>query len=770
MFEGFVHPFLAAGAALCAVPLVIHLLNRRRYRTLSWGAMRFVASAYRRTRRRAQLESLLLLLLRMALVVLLALALSRPFTDSSSALATLTESRRDVVLLLDVSASTQYRENVETTFERIRTRAREILGELDPSGDRARLYVCSSQARLLSWRSPAEALSILSTLETPTDEALDLAAVLGEVVHTVEKDVEASGALEIRLLTDLQRRNFTGGRLALADDSGDQAEPGGALAAQPTPAVGDEPGVPLAADDALGIEESLTKLHDRGLRVVVEDLGSAATTPANLGVAELMTESPILGPGTPTEITVRIANWGARAQNAVRVALLVDGERRPSRQLDIPARDSARVSFPVSFKTSGHHYVEAQLEGDSLDFDDRRGHVFFVPPPARILLVNGAPEPGNIENDEVGFLQAVLEPPSDDPGVGTSFAPFRPRTVYPDQLSTGTLQLSEYDVVVLANVQTLSSTAVETLEAAVASGLSLIITVGDNVTPETYNRRLWRSDGSGLLPAELQRVVRVHSRRESYFRVNEFEVEHPALAFFDDERWRPLFTEVPIYDFIASTPHADARVLARLDDDGAIPLLIERAYDRGRVFLWTTTLDRDWTRLPESPKTLIPLAHELLRYAAQPATSTPRNVPLGAGLAAELRGFPRNPILLEPDGTHRPIEESLPLGGDLWRLPIALQAEQRGAWSVELEGQPPLVFSVQTDPEEGDVDRIGVSELASLHPAWLPLNQRGGTSGDEGDAVPRSGELWRWFAAATLIALILESLWAARLGQVRRLS
>lgn len=759
MFEGFVHPLLAAGAALCAVPLVIHLLNRRRYRTLPWGAMRFVAAAYRRTRRRAQLESLLLLLLRMALVVLLALALSRPFTDSTSALATLTESRRDVVLLLDVSGSTQYRENVETTFERIRTRAREILSELDPSGDSARLFVCSSQARLLSWRSPAEALSILSTLETPTEESLDLATVLAEVVHTVEKDLEASGALEIRLLTDLQRRNFAGPQGAPSTDPASRVEP---VAAGST----DEP----ETEHALGIEESLTKLQDRGLRIVVEDLGPAATTPANLGVAALTTESPILGPGTPSEISVRIANWGARARNAVRVALLVDGERRPSRQVDVPARDSALVTFPVSFKTSGYHYVEAQLEGDSLDFDDRRGHVFFVPPPARILLVNGAPEPGNIENDEVGFLQAVLEPPSDDPGVGSAFAPFRPRTVYPDQLTTGTLQLSEFDVVVLANVQTLSTSAVETLEAAVASGLSLLITVGDNVTPETYNRRLWRSDGSGLLPAELQRVVRVHSRRESYFRVNEFEVEHPALAFFDDERWRPLFTEVPIYDFIASTPLEDARVLARLDDDGANPLLIERAYDRGRVFLWTTTLDRDWTRLPESPKTLVPLAHELLRYAAQPAAQAPRNVPLGASLVAELRGFPRNPMLLEPDGTHRPLEDSSSVGGDLWRLPIALQAEQRGAWTVELEGRPPLVFAVQTEAEEGDVDRIGVSELASLHPAWLPLNQRGGTDGDEGESVPRSGELWRWFAAATLIALILESLWAARLGQLRRLS
>ena len=60
-FEGFVHPALAGLAALAVVPLIIHLLNRQRHQPLEWAAMRFVYAAYKRTRRRAQLENLLLL-------------------------------------------------------------------------------------------------------------------------------------------------------------------------------------------------------------------------------------------------------------------------------------------------------------------------------------------------------------------------------------------------------------------------------------------------------------------------------------------------------------------------------------------------------------------------------------------------------------------------------------------------------------------------------------------------------------------------------------
>ena len=52
LVDGFVHPALAAGVALAAVPLAIHLLNRQRHRPMAWAAMRFVLAAYKKTRRR----------------------------------------------------------------------------------------------------------------------------------------------------------------------------------------------------------------------------------------------------------------------------------------------------------------------------------------------------------------------------------------------------------------------------------------------------------------------------------------------------------------------------------------------------------------------------------------------------------------------------------------------------------------------------------------------------------------------------------------------
>ena len=74
----FLSPLLIWGTLLGAIPLIIHLLNRRRFRRVEWAPMRYLKLTIQRNRRRIQLEELLLLLLRIALPVLLFFFLARP--------------------------------------------------------------------------------------------------------------------------------------------------------------------------------------------------------------------------------------------------------------------------------------------------------------------------------------------------------------------------------------------------------------------------------------------------------------------------------------------------------------------------------------------------------------------------------------------------------------------------------------------------------------------------------------------------------------------
>ena len=62
----FINPGILWLCALAAVPLIIYLFNRQRYRVMSWAAMEFVKKALQRNRRRLQLENVILLLMRIA--------------------------------------------------------------------------------------------------------------------------------------------------------------------------------------------------------------------------------------------------------------------------------------------------------------------------------------------------------------------------------------------------------------------------------------------------------------------------------------------------------------------------------------------------------------------------------------------------------------------------------------------------------------------------------------------------------------------------------
>ncbi|MDG1983933.1 MAG: BatA domain-containing protein [Planctomycetota bacterium] len=746
MIEGFLNPGLAIGATLAAVPLVIHLLNRQRHRPQRWAAMRFVLAAHRKTRRRVQLENLLLLLLRMLAVAALAFAVARPFAAGDSPLAGLQEERRDLVLVIDGSASTGYRAEVESVFDRIQERAAALLEGLDEGrGDRVRVILAGARPRVFPWTDPKDARSILQSIEEPLDEALDLALALGEVANLAEESARrgVGGGAEIRLLSDLQESSF----LALA--VADEAAAGGARPA---------------------LAEQLSRIDALDLQVLVEDLGPRDLTPPNLSVESILVLGEGPRAGSPFEVAVGVSNHGERELLAERVALQVGGERLPSLRVDVPARGTAEAVFTLTLDEPGYHDIVVSLEGDRLKVDDRRARVVLAPPPLEVLVVNGAPA-DRVEEDEAGYLLAVLEPPTDELDVdGVSGSPFRVRTISPTELEDADSPIEEADLIVLANVPALPRGAITRLEEQVAAGSGLLISVGDRIGDLAgWSENLFQEDGTGLLPGEPVRRVSAADRTR-YYRVNEFDDQHPALTFFGDERWRPLLTETPFYDFVAFTPSPTARVLATFDDTARSPFLMERAYGDGKVVLWTSSVDRAWNRVPDSPGTFVPLVLELVQDLGS-RFQQERNLSVGSGIELVVESFPRAASLISPSGAQRPIEgDSTERPDRRWSLPMldGSWMESVGVYSVRAEGARAEPVAVQFDAREGDLKRATALEVEAIHPALRVAT----ISNDDGAAAPaaapKRGELWRWLALATLLFLVAESLWGAWIGSRRR--
>ena len=71
----FLNLAMLAGLVAVLIPPLIHLLNRKRFDVVRWGAMRFLQVS-ERTRRKVFLEELLLMLIRMGLIALMVIALA----------------------------------------------------------------------------------------------------------------------------------------------------------------------------------------------------------------------------------------------------------------------------------------------------------------------------------------------------------------------------------------------------------------------------------------------------------------------------------------------------------------------------------------------------------------------------------------------------------------------------------------------------------------------------------------------------------------------
>lgn len=180
----FLNPILlSAGLACVALPILIHILMRRRRRPIAWGAMKFLLEAYRQQRKRLKLEQILLLSSRCLLVALLAMALGKPILGAAGLLDQ--RGPRTLYLLIDngLASSVIDQENRQA-IERHKNTAKELLEQLDQSrGDRAAIISLGSPADELVFPPTPDIPGALAMLKEmrPTDSGTDLASALARV-------------------------------------------------------------------------------------------------------------------------------------------------------------------------------------------------------------------------------------------------------------------------------------------------------------------------------------------------------------------------------------------------------------------------------------------------------------------------------------------------------------------------------------------------------------------------------------------------------------
>ena len=115
----FLNPMLLWGLALASIPLIIHLLFRRKFRRVEWAPMRYLKLSIQKNRQRIRLEQLLLLLLRTLAIMLLFFLVARPLLNASGLGNWLSgRSRASQILVIDDSLSMGYLDAGRSALDR----------------------------------------------------------------------------------------------------------------------------------------------------------------------------------------------------------------------------------------------------------------------------------------------------------------------------------------------------------------------------------------------------------------------------------------------------------------------------------------------------------------------------------------------------------------------------------------------------------------------------------------------------------------------------
>lgn len=497
----FLNFALLAGTAALAVPLLIHLLSRRRYTPIAWGAMFLIDQVVRQNRRRVRLEQWILLLIRCAIPVALAIAMARPVMTGWRALAG--DEPASAVIILDASYSMSApAQDGSTGADAANAALASVLANL-PKDSQASVLLAGSGTRVIEAAASEETDGEKTGAEFgPLDARATIAsarALLEDAKHRRR---------EIVLISDFQKLNF---------------------AAPPADAPEAE------ADDDLQPDLTFLRID--------------TTAGANLFVEEVTLSPATAGVGRPVRIRALVRNTSSADQRNVPVRLLIDGAVRDESRLNLTRGASAEANFITRFDSPGPHTLQVQIEGDSLSADNALRLAVSVPEALPVLLVSGQvdlPFPQN----PADFLSLALDPASATQQVELSSL-LRPQVIEAGDLNARAL--AEMRVVVLANVASLTEQQVTLLREFVRAGGALLVIPGDQSDISFHN-------DNDLFPAKITSL-----RGESAStRIVEPPYTHAALLPWNDPGNGRL-GEATIRRWYAVEPRANASVVASFE-------------------------------------------------------------------------------------------------------------------------------------------------------------------------------------------------------------
>ncbi|WP_146369470.1 BatA domain-containing protein [Symmachiella macrocystis] len=666
--EFFLSPWMLWGAALGAAPIIIHLLNKRKFRESEWAAMRFLIQAVQKKSRRIRLEQLILLAIRALIMILLALALAEPHFRSLG-LTFPADAPTHRIVVIDSTFSMGFQQENQSRFHQAQEVARQIIDQ-SGQGDAFNLLRIAEAAPQVIVATPSfrkeDLVEEISVLELPHGRG-DVAPILESIKELLEEKSGVPERKEVYFISDFQSAGW----------------------------------LPRSNSQLTEFRNSMKQLG-QDAQLVLIDLGKQSQE--NTAVTSLRTLQSHVAMGRPVQFEATVQNFGRIPQDSQLLEFLVDNKLQATRRVNLVPGTAASEIFTHTFSAGGEHRVEVRLQGDALDVDNRRWLSVPVRDRLNVLCVNGS-RSGREMGNATDFLALALQPT--EPSTGST-SPFSPRVIGSGDLVGQDLQ--DYDCIFMCNVALVTPAEANLLESFLKSGGGVVWSLGDRVDVENYNATLYR-DGKGILPVKIGKRRGDAAKRSEAFYFDPGDYAHPIVADFQGNPQAGLGNTLT-YEYYQLTlpPRSSFRVALRFNTGD--PAIIDGKIDGGPALVVATSLDDSWGNWALWPSYL-PMIREMAQLACSGRTGQ-RDFSVGQPIERVLpaRAFDVDITVVRPGGGTTPARITQSESISEFQF-----ADTQTSGIYEVNFGPPLsdteLFAVNVDTAESNLTSLSRDELAA---------------------------------------------------------
>src|SRR6266545_1655750 len=516
MFSAFLNPLtIIAGSALVLTPIIIHLINRIRFRRVKWAAMEFLLKAQKRMRRRKILEQLILLFLRCFLVFLVGMLFARFIGCDPTGGGKETRPTTHVVVVDDTPSMADIgRREDGAQINALDEAKRLVYEKLMPAAAEATTSQTLHVVRLSDLDNPFPSnTKTADGKETPksADEIREEAKVQAKSITAMEDYLKP-------LQPSTVRRSLVQG-LRKAKELLDQRA--GGNTAQIIHVLSDLRSVDWNVDGP-AITDLLKDFKDQGIQVHLVDVGSPARKPDrkspqsndNVAIVEFKPRNRVVSVNQQAELEVRVKNFGAADLKDVKIDFYLNGRADlPFQTIQIPslpANQERTQTVQGTLQQAGSKdkplerfniitAVLATVGADGLAIDNARHTVVEVRDTLNVLVVDGRVLENGIDmrqkpEGDSYYLRTLFQTKAQELG--------NIEVISAEVKDLDKIDLRPFSTVYLMNVPELSVAAVANVVKFVKGGGGVGVFLGKDVKPTEYNERCYRST-QGFFPVPL---------------------------------------------------------------------------------------------------------------------------------------------------------------------------------------------------------------------------------------------------------------------------